>query len=184
MTQAFWFLWTERQGQSYRLSLPGCLPLMANRPRGPCEVYLWSAGVELGGGGGVFCAFWVGAAGSVIPFKPSLKPFNPSPSPFPSSGSRLAPNSKNATTASTIKCHGCNKSPIIESSTRRVSPAHSDIVHCRTKATRAGAVGRLQWNGSCTAHRNAAGSIHLGRAAEPFSDHGEKACQVLFFPHG
>jgi hypothetical protein len=48
--------------------------------------YFWSAGVELGGGGGVFCAVVVGAEGSLIPFKPSLNPFNPSPSPLPSSG--------------------------------------------------------------------------------------------------
>jgi hypothetical protein len=152
--------------------------------RSRARSYFWSAGVEVGGGGAVFCVFWVGGVGSVIPFKPSLKPFNPSPSPLPSSGSRLAPNSKNATTASTIRCHGCNRSPMIPSSARHVLPAHSVNVHCRTKLTRVERVGESRRHRSCIAHRNAAGSIHLGRTAEPLGDHREKAAQVFFFAHG
>ena len=86
-------------------------------------------GVEAGGGACVFC--WVGGAGfeeSVIPFSPSLKPFNPSPNPLPNSGSRLAPNSKNATMASTIKCHGCSKSPICSSTRRKATRRTSSEV--------------------------------------------------------
>src|SRR6478735_6284590 len=80
------------------------------------RTYFCSALVVVGGGGGgctdACCVGCVGGAGSATPLMPSLKPFNPSPSPLPNSGSRFAPKSKNATTASTIRCHGCNKSPI------------------------------------------------------------------------
>src|ERR1035438_10287636 len=78
--------------------------------------YFGSTGVEGGGGGGggALCCTTGGGAGvgSVKPLMPSLKPFSPSPSPLPNSGSRLAPNSRNATTPSTTRCHGCNRSPI------------------------------------------------------------------------
>jgi hypothetical protein len=84
-----------------------------------------------GGGGGVFCAVVVGPDGSLMPFKPSLKPFRPSPSPFPNSGSLLAPKSRNATTASTIRCHGCNKSPIFQSSAHHLA-ARLITDYCRT----------------------------------------------------
>jgi len=75
------------------------------------DPYFVSPGV-VGGGGALCCTTGGAGAGSVTPLIPSLKPFNPSPSPLPSSGSRLAPKSRNATTPSTIKCHGCKRSPI------------------------------------------------------------------------
>src|ERR1019366_809317 len=73
-----------------------------------CEPYLGSIGVEVGGAGATFCCCTLGAGGvgSVTPLRPSLKPFKPLPSPLPNSGSRLAPNSRNATTARTSRCHG------------------------------------------------------------------------------
>jgi hypothetical protein len=49
-----------------------------------------------------------------------IRPLPSRPNPLPSSGSRLAPKSRKATIANTIRCHGCNISPIDSSSTRRV----------------------------------------------------------------
>src|ERR1039458_4853161 len=70
--------------------------------------YLGSIGAEGGGAGATLCCCTAGGggAGSLTPLMPSLKPFKPSPNPLPSSGSRLAPNSKNATTPSTTRCQG------------------------------------------------------------------------------
>src|SRR5581483_2247869 len=71
--------------------------------------YLGSIGAEFTGVAAAVCCCTGGAGagvGSLTPLMPSLNPFNPSPKPLPSSGSRLAPKSRNATTPSTIKCQG------------------------------------------------------------------------------
>jgi hypothetical protein len=103
------------------------------RSRYLCRPYLGSIGVELGGAETEACCTGGVGGGSVMPLMPSLKPRKPSPSPLPNSGSRLAPNSRNATTANTIRCHGCNRSPIVLSSARRAGPPRILTDHCRTK---------------------------------------------------
>ena len=99
--------------------------------------YFCSVGVvALGGAAVVFCCTVGAGAGSLMPFRPSLKPLSPSPNPLPSSGSRLAPNSRNATAASTIRCHGCNRSPIFIPSAHPLSRRAYINDYCRTKARR------------------------------------------------
>ena len=145
------------------------------------QTYFCSALVAVGGGGGgctdACCVGGVGGAGSATPLIPSLKPFNPSPSPLPSSGSRFAPKSRNATTASTIRCHGCNKSPHLyppRASSCRLA-IHTILSH---KPTNGGDGRHLRFSGQThiPGHRRAEPS-KLGRIFK------KQACRRMsFFP--
>src|SRR6266568_4612153 len=102
---------------------------------------------------------------------PSLKPFKPSPSPLPSSGSRFAPKSRNATTASTIRCHGCNKSPICILRAPLLAGPLSRYIVAQSRPAAVTHATRLRW------------LIHLRRIPQPLRHHVVKAAQVLFVPH-